>query len=150
MNEATTTGAPKRPTFLTVLCILSFIASGIWMIIYAVGLAAGGIVSAAASVANDSGDPALIEQAESAQDAVAAGGGNLAMIAGIGLALTIITLIGVIMMWKLKKMGYYVFTGATLIAIVAPVMMGKELDMTSAVVGALFVVLYGLNLKHMS
>lgn len=153
MNTSAT-GAPARPTFLTVLCVLSFIAAGFSIVGGALGMAAGAVVGAASDAAAASGDPAAMEGIAEAQEALdAAGtavGGSLAMVFGVGLVLTLIGLFGVIMMWKLKKNGFYVYTGAQLLGIVAPMVMGGAFGLWGAVFSVLFIVLYGLNLKHMS
>ncbi len=92
-----------------------------------------------------------IETAQAGLDAAGeAAGGSLTMIFGIGLVLTLIGLVGVIMMWKLKKTGFYVYTGTQLLGIVVPIVMGGEFGLWGAIFSAVFIVLYGMNLKHMS
>jgi hypothetical protein len=54
------------------------------------------------------------------------------------------------MMWKLKKTGFYVYTGAQLAGIIAPIVMGSSFGTMGAIFSVLFIVLYGMNLKHMS
>ena len=150
MNEATTTGAPKRPTFLTVLCILSFVAAGFSII--------GGLVMGAGSAMVNSdavqdamaSDPNAAANMEQASAAMAEAGLSTGAI-WLGVALTLIGLIGVIMMWKLKKTGFYVYTGAQVLGIVSPMFMGGSISFGfMTIVSVLFIVLYGLNLKHMS
>ncbi len=85
--DATTSAAPKRPAFLTVLCILTFIGSG-W-----------GIVSALAFT-----DAGLKEYASYYYWVV--------------ILLNLGTLVGALLMWKLKKNGLYLYTLSTLAAIV--------------------------------
>lgn len=154
MSETTTTGAPKRPTFLTVLCILSFVAAGFSIIGGGLGLAAGAAVESGAlsDLAAQSGDSDAMAQMEAAMGEVeeATGGVSLTTLFGVGLVLTLVGLVGVIMMWKLKKTGFYVYTGAQVAGIVAPIAMGGEFGMMGTLFSVLFIVLYGLNLKHMS
>ncbi len=167
MNEATTTGAPKRPTFLTVLCILSFIG-GAWGVI-------GGIINMAAG--NDSAAVAEMSaemdqaQAELGDDAASQIAGDMMNAAGdfavkaaenaksIGIAnivLSLLSLAGVWMMWNLKKTGFYVYTVATICGLAVPlIFLGVNLmSMLSVGIGGLFgvlfIILYGVNLKHMS
>lgn len=156
MNDMNT-GAPKRPTFLTVLCILSFIAAGITIVVSGLGMGAAAAVSSGmvSDMAAQSGDPDAVAQIEEAQNALAeageAAGGSVTGILGMAIALSVIGLIGVIMMWKLKKTGFYVYTGAQVLGIISPMFMGGSIDFGfGAIISILFVVLYGLNLKHMS
>lgn len=154
MSETTTTGAAKRPTLLTVLCILSFVAAGFSIIGGGLGLAAGAAVESGAlsDLAAQSGDADAMAQMEEAMGQVeeATGGVSLTTLFGVGLVLTIIGLVGVIMMWKLKKTGFYVYTGAQVLGIVVPMAMGGPFSLWTTVFSVLFVVLYGMNLKHMS
>jgi hypothetical protein len=70
--------------------------------------------------------------------------------------LAAIALLGVIMMWQLKKSGFYVYAAArSLIAIVPFIFIGYNLVsllwFTSSIMfGILFIILYSLNLKEMS
>ena len=71
-----------------------------------------------------------------------------------GVALAIVALIGVIMMWKLRRTGFFIYLAAQVIAFVLPLMMGGKLDMSwMAMIGAglslLFIILYAVNLKYM-
>ncbi len=77
----------KRPTFLTVLCVLSFIGSG-W-----------GIISALAMK-----DPGLAEYA--------------GYYYWVMLLLNLGTLYGAFSMWKMQKMGLYIWTAAEVIGVV--------------------------------
>jgi hypothetical protein len=163
----TSTGAPKRPTFLTVLCILSFIG-GAWGII-------GGIMSMTASagtealsqMANDMdaakaglGDDAASGIAGDMMDATAQFAIKAASAAkSMGIAnivLCIVSLLGVWMMWNLKKNGFYLYTLATIGGLAVPlIFLGVNLLSILSVglgglVGVVFIILYGLNLKHMS
>lgn len=80
-------GSAKRPTFLTVLCILTFIGSGLVILM---------------SFAKK--DPVIEEYAS--------------YYYWVTIALSVGTLFGAIQMWKLKKMGLYIWTLCELAAIV--------------------------------
>ncbi len=72
----------------------------------------------------------------------------------IGL-LNIVVLIGVFMMWKLKKTGYYVYTLGQVASVATPFLIvgslaGGLMATLGAIFPILFIILYGLNLKHMS
>jgi len=70
--------------------------------------------------------------------------------------LSVIALLGVIMMWQLKKSGFYVYAAArSLIAFVPFIFIGYNLVSllwftASIVFGILFIILYSLNIKEMS
>ncbi len=147
MEQTTTEGAKKRPVFLTVLCILSFIAAGFVIIGGIIGYLAVAAVSAVAD-----GAMAGMEGMEGMGEVVtaASGAGNVLTLLIVGVALTVVALIGVIMMWKLKKTGFYVYTGAQVIGIVVPIVLGSAFPVVGTIITAGFVVMYGLNLKHMS
>jgi hypothetical protein len=147
----------KRPTFLTVLGILSFIGIAFSLI--------GGIMnyftySALASsgdmFSNMGADGEQMNQAMNAMsDMLGLDYGKMATSAIIQASLNIPILIGVLMMWKQKKTGYYVYAAFEVIQPLIPLFLGLGLaGGIMAIVGLifaiLFVVLYGLNLKHMS
>jgi hypothetical protein len=150
-----------RPTFLTVLCVLTFIGSG-W-----------GIFNGISSYTNADVAAGLIgEQFERAQDELenqegAEGIGkifdsvNEAMepekIRSSGIASivsNILTLVGALLMWGLRKTGFYVYVIGAIAAIIAPIMIyqgfvGAAAAGATAFFGIIFIVLYFLNLKHL-
>lgn len=163
MTEATTTGAPKRPTFLTVLCILSFIAGG-WGVI-------GGIINLMSAPSADEVRAQLegsmsgmgdMEGAEAlgglmnsmADTAVKAAEAAKPMAIG-GIVIALISLFGVWKMWNLQKQGFWIYVAACIASFILPMIFlgGGLLAAMSAGVGGLisivFIILYGLNLKHM-
>jgi hypothetical protein len=156
--EQQNAGAPaQRPTFLTVLCILSFIAQGfaaIGYIIVALGL---GVVSAVATsdTMNEALDGAeMSPEASEMMDAVeTAGTASLGLAWAyiiIGLLTTIICFVGVLKMWKLKKSGFFLYAGASAVSIIMGlVYSGMDGLVMGTVVPVAFIVMYGMNLKHM-
>jgi hypothetical protein len=64
-------------------------------------------------------------------------------------------LFGVIMMWKLKKTGYFMYVFAQLASIVTPIVLigfggvFGGIMIIAAIFPIAFIVMYGLNLKHM-
>lgn len=158
MTDATTnTGAPKRPTFLTVLCILSFIGCGIGVVSGITGyftnkaLASTNIMEEAMA---QSDDP---ESAAMAMDMMGDLGMDFGKMATNSLAqglLCIVVLIGVIMMWKQKKTGFYVYTVSNLAYAICPFiflggLVGGLAGTLGAIMSIIFIILYALNLKHM-
>lgn len=149
--------AAKRPTFLTVLCILTFVGVAFSLI--------GGIMNyftySALAATGDlfGGMGAEGEQFSESMNAMAdmmgMDYGKMATVALIQALLNIPILIGAIMMWKQKKTGFYVYAAFEVIQPLLPLFMGLGLiggamAILGLVFAIVFVVLYGLNLKHMA
>lgn len=170
MSETTATGAPQRPTFLTVLCILSFIGCGLGIFGgitgYFTNKALVGTGDALSSEISNSMDEALSsgEMSDAEREMASALGNalggsmdfgamaNSSLVQGL---MAIVCLIGVFMMWKLKKTGFYIYTLAQIVTVAAPfVLVGGLAGGLMATLGAIFpvifIILYALNLKHMS
>lgn len=156
----TTTGSAKRPTFLTVLCILTFIGSGLGLL--------GGILGLVGTSALSYFSPQ---------------GTMLVQI--IGLAASALCLFGAIKMWGLYKQGFMMYLLGALLSIVGSIVsamtigsamnevmsgiegsdqLGAEFNtaMQSAasaaawsgaifaiIINVLFVILYNVNRKHL-
>lgn len=163
MSEETNSGAPKRPTFLTVLCILSFIGIGIGLVSGVISLATAGVAEGVmemneammeegmadyedmmAEMGQDDGGMlgGLFEQAGAAME-------HARTLAIIGLICNLLCLFGVIRMWNLKKQGFYIYTVGELAPAFAGIILVGGLMATGLIIPIIFVVLYGLNLKHM-
>lgn len=129
-------GGGGRPTFLTVLCILSFIGSGLGVLGGLLGILAVGAMGS--MFADIPGMGAVI-------------GASTAYLV-IALILAGASLYGAIQMWKLKKQGFYIYTGAQVVSLIIPMVMlqGAGFNAVGFLFTALFVGLYAMNLKHMS
>jgi len=141
-TQSTESGAAKRPVFLTVLCILSFIAAGFAIFGY-IGVIT---VMGAASVALSG-----LEGMEG-MEAVASAGPSVGMTWAyiiVGFLTTIVALIGVIKMWKLKKQGFMLYAGASIVSAIMGVVY-SGLNIVGLVITVGFIVLYYLNVKHMN
>lgn len=118
--------------FLTVLCILTFIGSGLGLLsslLMVVGV--GALMSYLGSLGG-----------------VATGG---TAYFGVTAVLAAVSLYGAIMMWKLKKTGFYLYTVANIVAAILPIIwLGSAFAAMGFIWPVLFIVLYALNLKHMS
>lgn len=164
-ENVTTIEIPKkRPTFLTVLCILSFIGSGFLLgaTIYQYftfeksypkqmemfttqleTLSDAGIDSGFAYKSLENG---IITLEKTSQ--------NLGMISGVNTLFAILSLLGIFMMFKLKKNGFYLYSGVNLFWLLVPlILVDFEASMTNALVMGfftiLFIIMYAVNLKHM-
>jgi hypothetical protein len=63
--------------------------------------------------------------------------------------------IGIVWMWKLKKKGYYVYIVGEMLPIIATIaLVGLSFTGTMAIISVLlplvFIILWGINLKHMN
>jgi len=123
--------AEERPTFLTVLCVLTFIGSGLGVL--------GGISMSLGMGAMMAAIPGMED--------VSAGGTTYF---ALGTVLAAASLFGAIQMWKLKKMGFFIYAGASVLGIIAPLIFGLPFSAMGAIFPILFIVLYYLNVKHMS
>lgn len=140
----------KRPQFLTVLCILSFVGIGIALI--------GGVYnlmtfnSTIALMQSTSGF--FGGELGNAIDMLIKWGQTVYI---INIVASLVCLVGVLMMWGMKKTGFYIYIiGEIAPAIASFALLGGFGPLgTMAMVGGLifpiaFIVMYGINLKHMS
>ena len=154
-----------RPTLLTVIGILSFIGLGYRILTGLINAALGTATSSIAPFLNDvfENEVDLSDVPESMQGFIAsildAVTRVLENVTGIYLTvvlLSVIALLGVIMMWQLKKSGFYMYAASrSLIAFVPFIFIGYNLIsllwfISSIIFGILFIILYSLNLKEMS
>ncbi len=163
--EENTTAAIVRPTFLTVLCILTFIGSGLGII--------GALISYSTA------DAAIVNLAESeealdeARDEIDSEEGTFANIlkkvidmsqekmenitveqihqtAITSVFSSLLTLFGALFMWGLNIRGYFIYITGILILIIGNTIISSISDgLLAGFWGILFIILYGLNLKHM-
>ncbi|MDR0802585.1 hypothetical protein [Fluviicola sp.] len=104
----------KRPTFLTVLCILTFIGSGLGVL--------GGILG-------------LVGSSALASFAPAAGGSVIWAI--ISLAGSALCLFGAIQMWGLKKSGFTLYLLGSLIAVAVSIINAATASVVVSEIGAM-------------
>lgn len=147
---------PKRPTFLTVLCILTFIGSAIAFIsaIYGYFTINASVEAFDTSMGNLEGmdqSGMMSQLQETMQKAVENALPNLI----IGVVCSLLCLFGAIQMWKQLKMGFYIYCVGELVPPIAGFILGAGgmIGSAGAAVGLIFaviwVVLYAVNLKHM-
>ncbi|MEZ4756736.1 MAG: hypothetical protein R2817_07910 [Flavobacteriales bacterium] len=162
--DNTTNG--QRPTFLTVLCIISFL----W--------AAYGLYQSAKSAFTDApireleearlqaeADMAELEgpalemagpMIESSLEMLQKSVDNAEPIGYTGLLQGVLTLLGVWMMWGLRKLGFWLYAGAGAIGLVSMVLFfgtSGAAMVALLVMGfltILFIVLYAIHLKYMN
>ena len=140
-STGTTPEAGKRPVFLTVLCILSFIAAGFGIITFV------GMIMAMGAATAVVGSMAGLEGVSEAASAGPGAGMTWAYFI-VGLLTIIVALIGVFKMWKLKKQGFMLYAGANVVSMI----MGSiySFSIGALIIPIVFIVLYYLNVKHMT
>ena len=144
----------ERPQFLKILCILSFVASGLLLLIYAIGTLSlrmneeiiGTFWTEVIKVQPvlENVDPIIFFH-------------ELGMICIYSLIANIISLIGIIMMWRLNKIGFYIYVFAEITANFLSLNLntGEQNQPYSGLVlpiliDLIFIGLYFMNLKHMN
>lgn len=157
MEQQNAAGAPaKRPTFLTVLCILSFIAAGFAIIGYITAITLMGAATAVVSAADDAIEAAgatgdSYSEMSAAMDTAMSAGPSIGLTWAyviIGFVCTLVGLYGVIKMWKLKKVGFYMYAGASVVSMIMG-MVYSGFSVMAVIFPIAFIVMYGLNLKSM-
>lgn len=159
--EETNTGAAtpaKRPTFLTVLCILSFVGVAFSLIGGIMGYFSYSTLASAGDMFGGmkaEGAEEMGEAMNAMADVMGLDYGKMAMNSLVVALLNIPILIGVLMMWKQKKTGFFIYAATELIQAVVPFIIvgglaGGISGVLYAIVAIVFIVLYGLNLKHMA
>lgn len=159
------TAPAQRPTFLTVLCILSFIG-GLWGVVegFRTGFtdkaqqdleqARVEIEEAMGAMQGQESEFAqrIMEQGMIMAEQAAAQAKSLGI---VGLVTSLISLLGVWMMWNLRKTGFWVYTLAALVGLIAPLYFLGFSTMAfialgfGGLVSIVFIILYAVNLKHM-
>lgn len=157
----------KRPTFLTVLCILTFIVSGYNFFESVFGLfisesfdeSQWAEISQQMSEAMDDVDPQSREIVEkmmnAASETIVAGMENAMALGLVDMLAAALSIVGAILMFKLNKIGYYTYIAAKIVGVVVPLtILGVNLLTGmifgfAAFVSIVFIILYGLNVRHM-
>jgi len=144
---------PERPEFLKILCILSFIGSGLMLLVYALGSMALGLSSGTIEEIWPQ-MTASYPQFENVDGVEFFN--QVGMYSVYGLIANIFSLIGVIMMWRLDKIGFYLYLIAelTINFFSFNLNTGEEGSQTGSLVFYIildlaFITMYYLNLKHM-
>lgn len=156
----------KRPGFLTVLCILSFVAMGFGVF----GPLIGFVTGPQSEEQLLEGKAALYESASQMKaqhmdgfaktmrqlaDMTEALNENHYLVQFVSLIVLGIGVFGVINMWKLKKIGFHLYIIYSLIGsaqiyfFVSPSLVPTFMIVTNLIISGIFVLLYGLNAKHM-
>ncbi|HEX8515641.1 MAG TPA: hypothetical protein VF868_05530 [Bacteroidia bacterium] len=135
-------GQPKRPVFLTVLCILTFISTG-FSIIGAMIIPVMADFMIEVITQSREYDPAVYTDLFKVWKA---GWGFYITV----LAFTVLSLVGAIYMWNLRKNGFHFYTIANIILSYLPIVwLGLPVNIAGFFFPAAFIGMYALHLKFM-
>ncbi|PHR44744.1 MAG: hypothetical protein COA32_14095 [Fluviicola sp.] len=166
-NQELENEKPKRPTFLVVLAVLSYISIGIGTLGVLFSLISGPIsqeqleqqeaqLYESINVLNDAGMDDFVTIIEtSSNQAKYINNEVFYSFNIINLLSLIIGFMGVFLMMKLKKVGFHLYVAYSLLPIIiiyALIPMNLIIGVSiiaSVILSAIFCILYGLNLKHM-
>jgi 1,4-dihydroxy-2-naphthoate octaprenyltransferase len=159
---------PQRPLFLKVLCILTFIGSSYAIITSAVSYfnadtVANVLTSTKEQMNKDlndkskTTDPAGNGFANKVMDnmSVMSNPENLRKSSLGTIISSVFCLIGAILMWRLNRTGFWLYTLGTIIGVIVPFYVFGNNFLTAlsvgfaSFIGVLFVIFYAMNLKSM-
>ena len=147
-------GGTTRPTFLKVICIISFVMTGLSILVFAFGSAI--CFSIGEDAVSEVWDKVVATQPSFANMDPMTFFQEVGKLCLYNFIANIVTLVGLIMMWRLNRMGLFIYAAAEL----ATNFTGFAVDMgdQSSSIGSLvfylvldiaFITMYALNLKHM-
>jgi hypothetical protein len=132
---------PKRPNLLTVLCILTFIGSGMNMFS---SLVIAGFYDIFVEIAHEFAEKFKMPEIDSLMEAKP----QFFLVTGICYAGS---LVGAALMLRLKKAGFHVYTVFQILLVIAPMyfMHLTRPGTPDLLFSGLFILLYSMNLKYM-
>ena len=154
---------PQRPVFLKVLCILTFIGSGYGMISNTISYFNATEMSKIAAEAmqevdkKKDKDPESVNLLNKIKDnaSVMATPENIRKAAMGNIITSAFCLLGAVLMWNLRRTGFYIYTLATVISIILPFYLFGSNFLTNlsggilGFIGILFIIFYAMNIKSM-
>jgi 1,4-dihydroxy-2-naphthoate octaprenyltransferase len=165
---STIQSAPQRSTFLTVLCILTFLGSGYSLVTNISNYLNANVSSSFVQQTLDETQSKIdkdLDGDEKANDITnkmmsdaskLASPENLKKSALFSILANVLTLGGALLMFMLRKPGFWLYVAGTLVSIIAPLVIygtsnivGLGMTVLISFFGILFVVLYALNLKQL-
>ncbi len=158
----------KRSTFLTVLCILTFIGSAIG-IVSGIGTLTTSKITAEVLDENKKNMDKAIDNLEDNKEPGAAAAAKFVKNMSEGftpeklknnaygqLVAALLCLSGALLMWQLKRNGFFLYLAGTILGVVVPFVvfgtgniMGIFSAATAAFIGIIFCILYYLNYKEL-
>ncbi|PCJ64590.1 MAG: hypothetical protein COA58_12700 [Bacteroidetes bacterium] len=159
-----------RNTFITILCVLTFIGSGWGILSNIMNYVNANSIEVTSEAIEESMDEAM-EQIQDSDDITDKQKGLIEKIMnGVSEVLTpanvrksslisilsgLLCIFGAVLMWNLRKVGFYVYIGGILLVIIGMIvifgpLMGAISAFSAAFGGFIMTILYGVNLKHMN
>jgi hypothetical protein len=158
----------KRPAFLKVLCILSFAGLGIKFISGAIGLVAALFFTSKMTAFSQSEEVNRMMGFQG-EDVMAKINFLNIMNSISAMVFSLISLVGVFLMWKYKRSGFFIYTVSKIISLLVLVYVSVQtmalagsgvvgdvttistiIKMIGAVIlGVAFIIMYAINLKHL-
>ena len=138
-DQQNITEQKKRPQLLTILCILTFVGSGLGVAgFFMVSVNFEATMEALRLIYADMPEASFLLDAP--RDFFV-----------LSLLLSAFSLLGAIFMWNLNKLGFHIYTSAQLIYLVLPFLYfsGETNPLLNIILTALFVYLYARNLPYM-
>ena len=166
METSAVSSPKKRPDFLTVICILTFIGSGFGIINNVTNYLN-------ADVLTEMGKQAIDQNREKVDSESSGEGKKLAdqMMSGASAMMdkkklkqnylltvlsNIMTLAGALLMFRLRKSGYWLYVAGIVVLVATPLvifgtgnLLSMSITMLFAAIGILFIILYSLQLRHL-
>ncbi|MBC7695552.1 MAG: hypothetical protein H7141_08920 [Burkholderiales bacterium] len=148
-NQTPVNEAPKRPQFLTVLCILSYIWSGFALIcLFLCLIFNGAIFSTIENLLNGKNGMPTIDgpQRTALENLVNMGPQKFLIGISIAIIVYMTSLLGVVKMWKLQKIGFYFYAAINGLSLVYDIYSGSYF---MVIISLAFIGMYFSNLKFM-
>lgn len=150
----------QRPLFLSVLCVLGFIGSVVGIVQNAIGIFRA---DEEVSQIQSGTEKTQLKNIFSSNKSVVAAPMNIGNLTTDnfqkfsigGIVAALLCLIGVVLMWLLKKSGFYSFTLGTFFNLITHFLLFGDnigamgLSLIGALIGLIFVILYSPFLKYM-
>jgi len=159
---------PKRPQLLTVICILSFIMCGISVLSGVWNIIRNTPEHMAESIEQmRSFSPEMADKMEE-NFAVMQENTFIQISPYLNFVYILLSFMGVLMMWKLQKKGFYIYLAGELLPYIGFIVAGKEMMSVMSMAGgsgemagalivglmlvfdAAFIIMYAVNLKKMN
>ncbi len=160
---------PQRPTFLTVLCVLSFLGSGIGIISNLSGYLNADVQSAFQQEKIEETKEKIDKQLDDGEEGKELADRMLSDTSAItdpakkkkdalySFFANVLSLAGAVLMFRLKREGFYLYVAGILISILSPLyvfgtgnLVSMGISIAVGFVGIIFILLYYLNLKYLS
>lgn len=138
---------PQRPTFLSVLCVLTFIGSGCSALSMA-------LVGALRPILREMFESGMFEDYYSIAPTFETQMETMLAIPGFYYLLMalfyVASVVGAAMMWKMNRIGFHIYTIAQCLVLIAGMWLGNTgFSWSGLVWTALWVTAYALNFKYM-